>query len=162
MTETFRQSHPLEVQHVLVCRAEAADEPWKLNVTALEDYMRNEDSNPFLQSAILRRLDRFHFPNREQDQLLLSPEVHAAVLAQDLVGWNNLLFTLPVKNWKVIQDRCCRNLKSKKTARKWMTGLLKKLWSIAHGQWLHRNAVQHDPDKRQQQIALERTPSPDH
>ena len=149
-----RCDQPETAQHVLVCRAEAADEPWKLNVTALEKYTHDEDTDPFLQAAILRRLDHYRFPNREHDQLLLSPEVHAAVLAQDLVGWNNLLFALPVKNWKVIQDRCYRNLKSKKTARKWMTGLLKKLWSIAHGQWLHRNAAQFDPDKRQQQIAL--------
>ena len=36
-----------------------------------------------------------------------------------------------------------------------MTGLFKKLWSIAHGQWLHRNAALCDPDQRQQQIALQ-------
>ena len=72
---------PETAQHVLVCRAEAADETWKLNVTALENYMQNEDTDPFLQAAILRRLDSFRFPNRERDQLLLTPEVHAAVLA---------------------------------------------------------------------------------
>jgi hypothetical protein len=36
-----------------------------------------------------------------------------------------------------------------------MTGLFKKLYSIAHGQWLHCNATLHEPDKRHQQQALQ-------
>jgi hypothetical protein len=87
---------PETAHHVLVCRAEAANEPWKLNIAALENYMIHEDTDPFLQAPILQKLDRFRFPNRALDPLLPTPAVCAAVLAQDVVGWNSLLFALPV------------------------------------------------------------------
>ena len=69
--------------------------------------------------------------------LLLTPGVRDAVLAQDSIGWNNFLFGLPAKQWSVVQARHLRQINSNEKPRKWMTGLLKKLYSIAHGQWLH-------------------------
>ena len=91
--------------HVLSCCAEDADSPWKENINALEDYLVDEDTHPSIHKAILHRLHKFRNNCHTSSPLFVTPDVELAVQVQDKLGWNNILWGLPAKQWKLAQLR---------------------------------------------------------
>ena len=138
---------PETAEHVYLCRGEQADVPWQENLSKLETYMANTDTHPAISQILLHRLNSYHNSTPVLFGPSAPPDVLQAATAQDNIGWRNMLEGIPAKQWTVIQ---CRHYKqhaiSHMTGKRWIKGLLKCLHNLAHGQWMHRNAVMYDPD----------------
>jgi hypothetical protein len=137
--------------HVLLCRAEEADNTWNANLSDLISYMIKRDTHPDLLHITQIRLHQL----RNQEQLTtpggITPISSTLIRKQDAIGWINLLYGFPSKMWQLIQARHIRRLNIEQySVKSWMTGFIKRLQKLARGQWEHRNSVLYDPDKKWQ------------
>ena len=104
---------------------------------------------------MLGRLDSFRYGTPQILPITLSPQVIQAIVAQDAIGWKNLLEGLPATQWKLIQQRHSKHKHIiHKTGRRWMRLLLKQLHNLAWAQWDHRNDVLHNPQSRRNRALL--------
>ena len=107
-----RCDQPESALHVLSCRYEDSDSPWNDNISSLEDFLVAEDTHPGIQKAILHRLRKFRSNGRTSTPLFVPLDVKLAVQAQDKLGWNNILWGLPAKQWKLSQLRLYKRTRS--------------------------------------------------
>jgi len=63
---------------------------------------------------------------------------------QNRSGWNNLLEGFPVLGWADIQQRAYDRSGSKRTGRRWIAALVRKLAETVWNMWDHRNSVNNE------------------
>ena len=142
-----------DTTHVLVCTALGATTKWEDNMANLREHLVSVDTEEELQRALLHRLSQF----RRQQPLTnqpWSPPVLDLIQDQDTIGWKNFLEGLPSRKWQLLQQRHYNRIGSKRSARRWLIALLKRLNAIAWDQWEHRNGLLHHKDHPRQVAAI--------
>jgi hypothetical protein len=66
-----------------------------------------------------------------------------AIQHQDAIGWNNFFEGCITKDWEQAQDDYYKWCRSRKSARRWTTTLIQKLWNVPWDLWEHRNGIVH-------------------
>jgi hypothetical protein len=57
-------------------------------------------------------------------------------------------------DWQFAQQRYFKSLRSKKSKRRWVLALIRKLWTVAWDQWEHRNSFLHERNSTKQHTLL--------
>jgi hypothetical protein len=106
--------------------------------------MEEAQTDPEIRTAIETRLSQW------SDKLPLLPiqtnsvGLQDAIQSQDAIGWwDNFFEGCIAKDWEQAQDAYYKWCRSRKSARRWTTALIQKLWNVAWDLWEHRNGIVH-------------------
>jgi hypothetical protein len=70
-----------------------------------------------------------------------SQPLQSAINQQSRIGWRNLLEGFPAKKWSELQAEQYKRIRSRRSSRRWIAALVKKLAEIVWQMWDHRNTV---------------------
>jgi hypothetical protein len=68
----------------------------------------------------------------------------AAIADQDDIGWNSAFEGRWSTKWIDIQDRHFKNNHLRRSGLRWLTAVIRKLWTTAWDIWVHRNGIQQE------------------
>ena len=130
--------------HVLKCQDPRAQEVWKKAIDDFNTWMRNQSTHPAIRAAITSHLlawqgDQPNPQSRSRDTHLVQ-----VIAKQSEVGWQAFVEGCPVQGWQDIQQQYFIFIKSRKTGRRWLSSVIRKLWQVAWDMWEHRNSILHD------------------
>ena len=82
--------------------------------------------------------------------------IFTAARSQDGIGMQNFLEGFISKEWKTIMMHYYREIKSKRSASSWATGLHIQMQQFARAQWDHRNSVVHARNAKGRKLTSEK------
>ena len=136
---------PLEnTEHVLHCQHCTATDRWTVSIDKLDTFLQEQKTERNLRIAIVRFLRNWQ---SNPDFYLVSIEFDHIFAAQAQIGWTNFLFGFTAIEWQQSQQQYYQRLGSKRTGKRWVSALIRKLWDIAWDLWDHRNKQLHSPGK---------------
>ena len=117
--------------HVWQCQHIRANEIWDTAIDELRVWLAAQRTNSAVADTICSRLKAWRSGND-----LLPLQTHLlglsqAVATQDAIGWGVAIEGRWSLKWIEIQDRHFTNNSIRRTGRRWLTALIKKLWLIA-------------------------------
>lgn len=127
-------------QHVWSCKSESARAIWEKAETDLEEWMSDVQTCPGVSKVIRSRircwragtLHRIFHSHRTRG-------IAEATAKQDRMGWDAAFDANWHIDWIAIQQRYYEYLGSRRTGKRWLVSLIKKLWDIAWDLWMDRN-----------------------
>ena len=75
--------------------------------------------------------------------------------SQDRLGWDSLIEGRLSYEWGEVQQRYLTYIGSRRTGKRWLVAVIKKLWTIAWNFWQDRNEINVDKRTRRQRKELE-------
>ena len=109
--------------------------------------MKSKNTNPRISSAILASLHQWN--HNEQPTLSpISPQIQAALLEQNQIGWFNFLLGRHSRHWEHAQQAWILTQAQNErisSSRRWAASLINKTWLISWDMWEHRNRILHSP-----------------
>lgn len=144
--------------HVVQCQAPAADARWQASLKELEIWMRRQHTMPDIATAILSRMMQWRNNEPFTPPTYDWPGLNTLVLRQDSIGWQPFIEGCTDIEWEAKQQDYYSWLERRNTGKRWISSLIKKVWSIAWDMWQHRNQVKHAPQSEhflQAQAALD-------
>ena len=130
--------------HVLKCQDPRAQELWKKAIDDLNTWMRQQSTHPGIRTAITAYLLAWQGDMPQPTLRNPSHGLAKVIEKQNEVGWQSLVEGCPVQGWQDIQQQYFIFIKSRKTGRRWLSSLIRKLWQVAWDMWEHRNSILHD------------------
>jgi hypothetical protein len=108
--------------------------------------MQNMTTAPTIRRTIMWKLHIWR--KRQQDTLNLTDEYgeRAAAIAQDRIGWTNLMLGRAAGEWAAAQQDYLDYLGRRKTGKRWLIAITAKLLKISWDMWDHRNGILHHKD----------------
>ena len=134
--------------HVWQCQGEGVEGKWKESIQKLHLWLLRSRSQPNLAAVICDRLSAWRSNSAPTVPVSYFLGLRATVQAQDEVGWRSFLEGFPVKGWAEVQQRYFEFIKSKRTGKRWLVAVIKKVWEVAWDIWDHRNNVVHGKDAK--------------
>jgi hypothetical protein len=131
-----------DAPHVWTCKAESTFPLWDTALQDLEGWMTNVDTDLDIQSAILHYLRTWKDNTSEPHDS--TAELDPLVTQQSLHGWRLFFEGWTDKGWEEAQQLYYSFLCSRRTGRRWVIALIKKMWQIAWDLWEHRNGILHE------------------
>ena len=98
---------------------------------------------PGLGEALTGRLLSWRRPASHISLPPMDDSLAEALYDQDLIGWDNFCFGVVAHKLRVLQDRHLQKLNKKTTGISWLSKLLRKIWTLQHSMWEHRNKFVH-------------------
>ena len=136
-----RCNEPEDASHVLKCSGEGANDIWTKALKKLEDWMLESQTDPDIQEAVIHSLNQWRYPSRSASPIPSSLKV--SMDQQNDIGWQSFLEGWIAMDWECVQQEYYDFLKSRKTGKRWIIALIKKLWLVAWDLWEHRNNILH-------------------
>jgi hypothetical protein len=124
---------------------EASKAVWEQSIDGLRKWVIKQKTHPVIRRIICERLFAWHSGNSSQTQPEPIPFLRSAVHMQDALGWQTFLEGGLALYWQFAQQTYFKSIGSKKPGR-WVSALLRKLWTVAWDQWEHRNSILHEQD----------------
>jgi hypothetical protein len=139
-----RCGEPEDIEHVWQCTSDT-DAIWTTALLNLKVWMDDNCTHPKMRDAILSGLNSWHY--KVQDPFKTSiPWLHELYVKQQNCGWRNFFEGLLLSDWRdAIQDYH-QKLASKKSPKRWISALIRKMWMIAWDLWEHRNGHLHNKE----------------
>jgi hypothetical protein len=137
--------HVKMAEHILLCPKEGRIEAFWLATTALEQWLKEADTDPNLVDCIVEYVQRQGTVTMEEVVQEAPRRFRTMGLSQDKIGWRRFLKGMISKEITVVQRRFYALNGSCVSLEKWSSGLITWLLEITHGQWLYRNYIVHDP-----------------
>ena len=128
------------VEHVYVCPG--AKDQWKESLEKLEDWLTSQRTDPDITWQIIQGLTSWQTDPKAGAQ----PSTSLPRSAQEFIGWRPFLEGCISWEWRGQQQRYYETLNSRKTGRRWVTLLIRKLWDVSWDMWEHRNGILHKAD----------------
>jgi hypothetical protein len=129
-----------DTTHVLLCKGTGTDEIWDKHITEVKNWMEQTDTNPTIQQAIWEGVNTWRqgepYPEKEN-----TTGADNSAKRQTKIGWQNMMEGLPAKGWAEAQQQWYDWRKSRRTGKRWITSLVKKLAETSWQMWDHRNTV---------------------
>jgi hypothetical protein len=135
-----------DAAHVWRCPQREAKAVWEQPIDGLREWMLKQKMHPAIRRIICERLLPWHSGNPSQAQPEAIPFLRSVVSTQDALGWQPLLQGGLAFEWQFAQQSYFKSLRSKKSGRRWVSALVRKLWTVAWDQWEHRNSILHERD----------------
>jgi len=143
-----RCDHELEDKlHILHCQAPSAQQRWNQTLTELEEWLRSAQTEPKIAEAIMAGLRGWYAGEN------LVPMTHTdATSQQNQLGWGLLVEGCLSRQWQLEQAKFWTTIKTRKSSKRWVSELIKKLWNISWDLWTHRNEELHTSETARTQI----------
>ena len=136
--------HPKEdTVHILQCPASEATKEWNTAVEKLEQWMKKNHGAPELIEAITTGLRAWRNNQPALHRKYSLPGLSTAVQHQNLLGWKGFVHGFVSTHWKHPQDIFLQYKSSRKTGKRWIESLIKKLWETIWAIWRYRNGLVH-------------------
>jgi hypothetical protein len=105
--------------------------------------MEDQETHPTIQEVVCNYLTAWRTDQPFPPCSSHFPGVQAALNSQAAVGWQVFLEGCRVADWAEIQQRYYSWLGRRRTGRRWISMLIRKLWDVAWDLWEHRNGYAH-------------------
>jgi len=130
----------------MTCLAPAARERWEKSLKAIESWLREENTDETIQERLLDYLKTWNIPPTMLPESA-SPLKHQVESGKQYIwdGWIN-------QEWQEQQDQIWKQMRSRKSSRRWTSELIKKLWNVTWDMWDQWNEALHDSDLNQELI----------
>lgn len=127
-------------QHLFCCPHPKMRQQYTDSLNGFEQWLTAMDTDPDIQECLMRTLamplEEAAFTANIDDT---DEDLMAAALAQDHIGVHNFFLGRISLDWRLIQDRYYREIGSRRTAKRWVSGLVKHLLEFSHSLWICRN-----------------------
>ncbi len=127
--------------HITRCPQAEAAAVWSAAVNALIQWMKEEQTDPNLTQALAEGLEMWRSGTTTHNDTPASQK-------QAWIGWGAALDGWLTIEWRAQQEQYWLQWRRKKSSKRWVTELIKKLWNISWDMWAHRNGVLHDAQQR--------------
>jgi hypothetical protein len=150
-----RCKHQVETPvHVQRCEGYAAGDIFQKSIANLEEFLTEEDTRPDLQDAIIQCIKRW----RAGEDIRLTEyqnDIQQVIKQQHTIGWLDMMECLPAKGWQVLQRRYYNEQGKRKSSKRWIRGVLRRLCLVGHKQWKHRCDIKANVTRPQEQEHIE-------
>ena len=143
-------------EHVLKCTGEGANVVWDKSVMELRKWLRDQGTLPNFTDLICDRLSSWRYGTTYSVIPSNCPGLKRTVEQQEKLGWRCFLEGFPAKGWAEIQEAYYGRKGSRRSGKRWLVAVLKKLSDVAWDQWEHRNGILHDKAKGIRTLERER------
>jgi hypothetical protein len=133
--------------HVLQCTGEGTDSVWLVAVEDLRMWLAKQRTNNAVADVICSSLSAW------RDGTTLHPPrnnllgLRNAWVEQNDIGWDAAMEGRWSQSWIDIQDRHFLRIRKKRSGKRWLTAVIRRMWDISWDLWDHRNQVQLDRKK---------------
>jgi hypothetical protein len=101
------------------------------SIRDLSELLIKQKTHPAIRRIICERLLAWHSGKPSQTQPEAIPFLRSAVQMQDALGWQPFLEGNLANDWQFAQQTYFKSLLSKKSRRRWVSALIRKLWTVA-------------------------------
>jgi hypothetical protein len=141
--ECPRCGEPEDAAHVWRCSDPEAVQLWSRSVAKLRCWLVDQQTAPDLCHAICLSLLDWHAGVVGLPVTYSFLGVQATLDAQASIGWQPFLEGCLSPLWQSVQHSYYEWMGSRKSGRRWVSALIRKLWEVAWDQWEHRNGAVH-------------------
>ena len=134
--------------HVLRCPEFEATKLWKANMQKLEQWMVKSYTSPDIQLVIKEALRQWYEKTDFVPPTVHWTQVNELITAQQEIGWQPFLDGFLSTLWESTQQQYYEWIRKRYTGRRWVTKLLRQLWSISWQMWRHRQAINEQPTSK--------------
>ena len=129
--------------HILQCPHPSVRSKWNATVAGLEQWMKSQQTAPDISNIVVANLHGWcsHQPPITYAGPL--PYLSEACSRQASIGWESFLRGFPASSWIYAQQDHYNRISSKRTGKRWLSELIKKLWSVSWDMWRFRNGILH-------------------
>ena len=147
------QTENENVEHVLKCQHDTAQDKWKECLKELEEWMKDNDAHPELRESIIENLSTWHDNKQRPTSIYNNTIINQAVQTQHRIGWKSFIEGFISTDWKRCQAEHLS--RTRKSPELWMAKLQNKIWQIAWTMWDHRNKHLHEDNNHIHATSLE-------
>jgi len=135
------------VNHVIQCRHPDATLVWTQGIEEIKEWMMINNAIPGLAEIFGLRLLQWRdgLPLSSID--FLDDSIQSIIKDQDMMGWDAFMFGAAHITWAREQGDYLLSLQKKVTGQTWMSQLIRKIWTLQHAMWTHRNSFMHKQGK---------------
>ena len=136
---------PEDKVHILQCPQEEATAQWNEALESLQQWMTSEKSDPILTAELIQGLKTWRSGST-------APGSTLATQQQSILGWDVVLDGWLAVEWRAQQESYWSTWQRKKSTKRWISELIKKLWNVSWDMWAHRNGVLHSSTTTREDI----------
>jgi hypothetical protein len=140
-----RCGEPEDIVHVWQC-AHDTDKLWTKALSDLQSWLDSNGSHPEITNLIIDRLSRWRSGDTTAASTPRIPWLQELAKKQDQCGWRNFFEGFLLTDWYAIITLHLTRTRSRKSPRRWISALIRKMWLIAWDLWEHRNGYLHVKD----------------
>ena len=139
------------VDHVVRCQHEDATLCWNTGIEEIREWMMTHNAIPGLSEAVCTRLTQWRndMPMTEMENL--DESVEAIIQDQDAMGWDAVMFGSLHQSWSREQGEYLSAMEKRTTGTTWVSQFIRKIWTLQHSLWIHRNSFVHKDGKSMHQ-----------
>jgi len=134
-----------DTTHILKCPSSSAQTIWEKALTALDGWLIEKKTCPDLKELIIHMLDRWRLglevTNLTSCQFEWCEDVFDA---QKTIGLRQMMGGCLSIEWARAQDIYFKWMGIRRTGKRWVISLIKRLWEISWDIWDDRNRVLHN------------------
>lgn len=108
----------------------------------LETWLTTIATAPPMVKAITSNFNAWRGGRRHPATRSRLPGLSVAIQKQHRLGWTAAFEGRWATEFVAIQDRYFRFMNMRRTGKRWLVSVIKKLWDIAWSLWQHRNRIQ--------------------
>jgi hypothetical protein len=120
---------PEDSKHVWKCANTQVVDLWDKAISLFQTWLEKVDTHPDLQAFIISILAS----RRTNTNPAIGPpsQLQELVRSPEFIGWDRFFEGFVSIEWREIQHQYYIFLKSRRTGRRWVVELLKKLWDVS-------------------------------
>ena len=131
--------------HVIRCKHQAAIQLWHQQMKSLTQWLRSNQTDERITYTIITNLRRWGAEDPPEHST--APRLHLLChQAQTSIGWDAFMQGKLSLEWADQQTLYFQSLGLRRTGKRWVIELIKKLWNVSWTMWDHRNNVLHSND----------------
>ena len=148
-------SQPEDTRHVWLCPHENQATRRANALNRIDSWMQSYPTDPDIRRSITQRLQEWFQGSLFQPIQGIHPTIQHALEIQDAVGWELPFTGIWDKVWVEQQQEYLTHRRSRRSAKLWLSGLIRHFLELAHDLWLHRNRVLHEKTSQKNQLQLQ-------
>ena len=130
--------------HILQCPCASANLVWDKSLKSLKDWLIDNKSCPDLRRLLLHILNRWSMQLEVTNLNSYEFETCENVFkSQSMIGWRQLMGGCLSLEWAKAQQKYYEWIGVRKTDKRWVVAMIKKLWQISWTLWIDRNDLLH-------------------
>ena len=130
--------------HILQCPCKSACEVWDASLESLEEWLIKKKTCPDLRRLLVQILNQWRQGKEVSDITNYDFEGCTKVFpSQHTIGWRQVMGGCLSLEWARAQDAYFRWLGIRRTGKRWLVAVIKKLWRVSWDLWKDRNDALH-------------------
>jgi hypothetical protein len=122
----------------------------------LAEWLSQYPTDPDIAKAIIQRLSEWLESQPHAPLTGIHRDIQAALVKQDDIGWDLPFTGMWHRDWIAVQQQYLQFKGSKRTAKLWLSALIRQTLQLAFDLWERRNQVVHETVHQKQQLSIRR------